>query len=137
MNSHVPAALIRRFHEAKVSNAPTVVVWGTGSPRREFLYAEDAADACIFIMKYYSGLEFLNVGTGTDLTVREFAELIAEIVGYNGKIVFDTSQPDGAPQKLLDVSKITQLGWTANTPLRDGLAHAYADFLATGGRVAA
>jgi GDP-L-fucose synthase len=137
VNSHVPAALIRRFHEARVSNAPSVVVWGSGTPRREFLYADDAADACIFVMKHYSGLEFLNVGTGTDLTIREFAELVAEVVGYKGKIDFDTSQPDGAPQKLLDVSRIMELGWTAKTPLRDGLARAYADFLATGGRIAA
>ena len=137
MNSHVPAALIRRFHEAKLSNAPSVAVWGSGAPRREFLYADDAADACIFVMKHYSGLEFLNVGTGTDLSIREFAELVAEVVGYRGKIEFDLSQPDGAPQKLLDVSRIRELGWTANTALRDGLARAYADFIATGGRVAA
>ena len=134
-NSHVPAALIRRFHEAKLANAPTVTVWGSGSPRREFIFADDAADACVFVMKHYSGTEFLNIGTGTDITIKEFAELVAAIVGYNGKIVYDTSRPDGAPQKLLDVSKIKKLGWTAKTNLRDGLAKAYAEFLKIGGRV--
>lgn len=136
-NSHVPAALIRRFHEAKLVKAPTVTVWGSGMPRREFLYADDAADACIFVMKYYSELGFLNVGTGTDVTIREFADLVADVVGYSGKIVYDISRPDGAPQKLLDVSKIGKLGWKAKTQLRDGLTRAYADFLETGGRVSA
>ena len=135
-NSHVPAALIRRFHEAKLANAPTVTVWGSGAPRREFIFADDAADACVFVMKHYSGLGFLNIGTGTDITIKEFAELVAAIVGYNGKIVYDTSRPDGAPQKLLDVSKIKKLGWVAKTHLRDGLAKSYEDFLKTGGRVA-
>ena len=133
-NSHVPAALIRRFHEAKSGNLPTVTVWGSGTPRREFFYADDAADACIFAMKHYSDPGFLNIGTGEDVTIREFAELIADIVGYNGKIIYDTSRPDGAPRKLLDVSKIRKLGWTPKTRLRDGLARAYADFLETGGR---
>jgi Nucleoside-diphosphate-sugar epimerases len=133
-NSHVPAALIRRFHEAKLANAPTVKVWGSGTPRREFLYAEDAADACVFVMKNYSEFGFLNIGTGEDVPISKFAELIADVVGYNGKIAYDTSRPDGAPRKLLDVSKIRKLGWAAQTKLRDGLARAYADFLATGGR---
>jgi GDP-L-fucose synthase len=133
-NSHVPAALIRRFHEAKLANAPTVKVWGSGTPRREFLYAEDAADACVFVMKNYSEFGFLNIGTGEDIPISKFAELIADVVGYNGKIAYDTSRPDGAPRKLLDVSKIRKLGWAAQTKLRDGLARAYADFLATGGR---
>ena len=136
-NSHVPAALIRRFHEAKLANAPTVTVWGSGTPRREFLYADDAADACVFVMKHYSDLGFLNIGTGEDVTIREFAELLCDVVGYKGKIVYDTSRPDGTPRKLLDVSKIRKLGWTAKTRLRDGLAQTYADFLATGGRRAA
>ena len=133
-NSHVPAALIRRFHEAKKANAPKVEVWGSGNPRREFLYADDAADACVFVMKNYSEIGFLNIGTGEDISVREFAELISEIVGYSGRITFDTSRPDGTPLKLLDVSKINKLGWAAHTELRDGLARTYADFLATGGR---
>jgi GDP-L-fucose synthase len=133
-NSHVPAALIRRFHEAKSDNAPTVTVWGSGTPRREFFCADDAADACIFVMKHYSELGFLNIGTGEDITIKEFAELVADIVGYNGKIVYDTSRPDGTPRKLLDVSKIRKLGWIPKTRLRDGLARAYADFFETGGR---
>jgi GDP-L-fucose synthase len=136
-NSHVPAALIRRFHEAKLANAPTVKVWGSGTPRREFLYADDAADACVFVMKRYSDLGFLNIGTGEDVTIKEFAESVMHTVGYKGKIVFDRSRPDGTPRKLLDVSKIRKLGWTAKTRLRDGLAQTYADFLATGGRRAA
>ena len=133
-NSHVPAALIRRFHEAKLANAPTVVVWGSGKPRREFLYADDAADACIFIMKHYSDAGFLNIGTGADVTISEFAQMVAETVRYKGEIIYDTSRPDGTPRKLLDVSKMQKLGWTARTSLRDGLARAYADFLKTGGR---
>jgi GDP-L-fucose synthase len=136
-NSHVPAALIRRFHEAKLANAPTVTVWGSGTPRREFIYADDAADACVFVMKYYSELGFLNVGTGEDVTIGEFARLVADVVGYKGKIVYDTSRPNGTPRKLLDVSKIKKLGWTPKTQLRDGLVRTYADFCATGGRRAA
>jgi GDP-L-fucose synthase len=112
-----------------------LTVWGTGHPRREFLAVDDLADACIFVMKHYSGDGFLNVGTGQDITIAEFAQLIAEIVGYRGRLVFDTSRPDGAPQKLLDVSKLTKLGWRAKTPLREGIAAAYADFLASGGRM--
>ena len=131
-NSHVPAALLRRFHEAKVMNAPTVIVWGTGKPRREFLSSDDLADACVFVMKHYSDTGFLNVGTGEDVTIAEFAGLVSDVVGYKGKIVYDTSRPDGPPQKLLNVSKIKQLGWAPRVKLRDGLARAYADFLATG-----
>ena len=133
-NSHVPAALIRRFHEAKTAKAPKVTVWGTGTPRREFIFADDAADACVFVMKHYSGAGFLNIGTGEDTSIREFAELIAALVGYSGKIEYDTARPDGAPRKLLDASKMRKLGWTPKTSLRDGLALAYADFIATGGR---
>jgi GDP-L-fucose synthase len=129
-DSHVPAALIRRLHEAKVTHAPSVTVWGTGTPRREFLAVDDLADACVFVMKHYSGDEFVNVGTGEDITIAEFARLVAEVVGYEGKFAFDTSRPDGTPQKLLDVSKLASLGWRARTPLRVGLEAAYADFLA-------
>jgi GDP-L-fucose synthase len=128
-HSHVPAALIRRFHEAKLSGAPNVAVWGTGAPRREFLAADDLADACVFVMKHYSGDGFLNVGTGEDVTIADFARLVAEVVGYRGDIMFDTSRPDGTPRKLLDVSKLAALGWRAQTPLRDGLKAAYADFV--------
>ena len=131
-HSHVPAALIRRFHEAKVSNQPEVVVWGTGTPRREFLAVDDLADACVFVMKHYSGDQTLNIGTGTDVSIADFARLIAEVVGYAGRIAFDKSRPDGAPQKLLDVSRLTKLGWKAAIPLREGLAQAYADFVANG-----
>jgi GDP-L-fucose synthase len=128
-NSHVVAALIRRFHEAKANNAPTVTVWGTGTPRREFLYVDDFADACIFILKHYSDTKFLNIGTGEDTTIAEFARVVAEVVGYNGNIVYDTSRPDGTPRKLVDVTRLSALGWKAKTPLRDGLSKAYADFL--------
>jgi GDP-L-fucose synthase len=136
-NSHVPAALIRRFHEAKLAGAPAVTVWGTGTPRREFLAADDLADACVFVMQHYSDMGFLNVGTGEDVTIAEFARLIGEVVGYQGKIAFDPSRPDGTPRKLLDVRKLKALGWSPKIPLRDGLAAAYADFLANGGRIAA
>jgi len=136
-NSHVPAALIRRFHEAKLANAPEVTVWGTGMPRREFLAVDDLADACVFVMKNYSDTGFLNVGTGTDVTIAEFAKLVAETVGYKGKIVFDRSRPDGPPRKLLNVSKLKALGWSSKIPLREGLPAAYADFVTNGGRIAA
>jgi len=129
-HSHVPAALLRRFHEAKIAGNPSVSVWGTGTPRREFLAVDDLADACVFVMKCYSDLQFLNVGTGEDITIGGFARLIADVVGFRGKIEFDTSRPDGAPQKLLDVSAINALGWRAQTPLREGLHRMYADFLA-------
>jgi GDP-L-fucose synthase len=133
-HSHVPAALIRRFHEAKSMDAPSVVIWGTGRPRREFLCVDDLADACIFALKNYSGDDFLNVGTGHDTSIAEFANLIADVVGYKGTINFDSTRPDGTPQKLLDVSKLRKLGWTARTPLREGISAAYADFLAGDGR---
>jgi GDP-L-fucose synthase len=128
--SHVPAALIRRFHEAKLAGAPRVVVWGTGTPRREFLAVDDLADACVFMLQRYSGDGFLNVGTGTDVTIAEFARLVADVVGFPGELAFDTSHPDGMPRKLLDVSRLADMGWRAQIPLRQGLAVAYADFLA-------
>jgi GDP-L-fucose synthase len=133
-DSHVPAALIRRFHEANIAGKPSVEVWGSGRVRRELMSADDLADACVFAMKHYSGDDFVNVGTGQDITIRDFAELVAEVVGYKGELKFDTSRPDGAPRKLLDVSKLTTLGWKAKIPLRQGLATAYADFLSGGGR---
>ena len=133
-NSHVPAALIGRMHDAKVAGASTVTVWGSGTPRREFLFVDDLADACVFVLNHYSGEGFLNVGTGQDLTIAEFAQLVAETVGYKGKFAFDISRPDGVPQKLLDVSKLRALGWRAKTNLRTGLVAAYADFLAKDGR---
>lgn len=129
-NSHVAAALLRRFHEAKQSGAREVVVWGTGQPRREFLFVDDLADACVFLMKSYSDDQIINIGTGTDITIAELAKLIAKTVGYHGRIVFDPSRPDGTPQKLLDVSRLTSLGWVAKTPLEVGLAKAYAAFVA-------
>jgi GDP-L-fucose synthase len=131
-HSHVPAALIRRFHEAKLAGHFKVVVWGTGTPRREFLAVDDLADACVHVMKSYSGDQPVNIGTGTDISIANFAKLIAEVVGFGGKIVFDTTKPDGAPQKLLDVSKLTALGWKAKTPMKEGLAAAYRDFLSSG-----
>jgi GDP-L-fucose synthase len=128
-HSHVVAALIRRFHEAKLTNSPTVVVWGTGTPRREFLHVDDLADACIFVLRNYSSSEFINIGVGEDLTIAQFAELVANAVGYHGKIVYDPSKPDGTPRKLVDVSRLTGLGWKAKIPLEEGLRNAYADFL--------
>lgn len=134
-HSHVVAALIRRFHEAKTSNAPSVVVWGTGRPRREFLYVDDFADACVFILKNYSGEEFLNIGVGQDMTIAEFAQTVAEVVGYRGTISYDASKPDGTPRKLVDISRLSALGWRAKTRLREGLGKAYADFLANRSRI--
>jgi GDP-L-fucose synthase len=128
-HGHVPAALIRRFHEAKSNGAANVTVWGTGRPRREFLSSDDLADACIFVMKHYSGARFLNVGTGKDITITEFAETVRDVVGFTGQIVYDTSRPDGPPQKLLDTSRLTVLGWLPKVSLREGLAAAYRDFL--------
>jgi GDP-L-fucose synthase len=127
--SHVVAALIRRFHEAKVSGARNVVVWGTGTPRREFLYVDDLADACIHLMKNYSESELINIGTGEDITIAEFARVVAATVGFSGEISFDTSRPDGTPRKLLDVSKLAKLGWRATTALQDGIQLAYQAFL--------
>jgi GDP-L-fucose synthase len=127
--SHVVAALIRRFHEAKLSGASKVVVWGTGTPRREFLYVEDLADACIYLMKNYSGDQLVNIGTGEDITIAEFARVVATVVGYAGEISFDPSRPDGTPRKWLDVSRLAALGWHARTPLQDGIKLAYQAYL--------
>jgi len=131
--SHVVAALIRRFHEAKLSGASNVVVWGTGTPRREFLYVDDFADACIHLMKIYSSDELVNIGTGEDITIAEFARVVAATVGYAGEISFDTSRPDGTPRKLLDVSRLASLGWRARTWLVDGMRQTYQAFLAVSG----
>jgi GDP-L-fucose synthase len=127
-HSHVPAALIRRMHEAKLKNAPSVTIWGTGTPRREFLFADDLADACVFLMQRYSGEEMVNIGIGEDMTIAEFARTVADVVGFTGELVYDTSRPDGTPRKLVDTTKLKALGWQAKTPLRDGLAKAYEDF---------
>lgn len=128
-NSHVLPALIRRFLEAKERNDIAVVVWGSGAPKREFLYADDLADACLFLMEHYNEREIVNIGTGEDLSILELAYLVKEIIGFEGEIVFDSSKPDGTPRKLLDVTKIHNLGWSHTTPLREGIRVAYQDFL--------
>src|SRR3982074_1754893 len=127
--SHVVAALIRRFHEAKLSGVPNVVVWGTGTPRREFLYVDDMADACVHLMKTYSSGEMVNIGTGEDITIAEFARVVAEAVGYTGRISCDPSRPDGTPRKLLDVSRLAGLGWRARTSLEEGIRLTYQAYL--------
>src|SRR3954465_7724140 len=127
--SHVFAALIRRFHEAKVAGLANVVVWGTGTPRREFLYVDDMADACVHLMKIYSEMELINIGSGSDVTIAEFADLVATTVGYTGTISYDTSHPDGTPRKLLDVDRLAKLGWRARTSLEDGIRLAYQAYL--------
>ncbi|MFZ1108529.1 MAG: GDP-L-fucose synthase [Rhodomicrobium sp.] len=124
-NSHVPAALLSRFHKAKMERLPQVAVWGTGSPRREFLFVDDLADACVFLMKNYSGPIAINVGNGEDVTIQHFAELVRSVVGYSGDIVFDVTYPDGAPRKVLNVDKLSSLGWMAKTGLRQGLQQTY------------
>ena len=129
VNSHVLAALIRKIHEAKVSGRTTVEVWGTGTPKREFLHADDLADAAVFSLRNYEGESHLNVGTGDDITVRELAELIADIVGWQGRLVFNTDMPEGSPRKLLDVSRLATLGWKARVPLRDGVKQTYRWYL--------
>ena len=128
-HSHVLPALIRRFHEAKVDNAPYVTCWGTGSPLREFLYVDDLADACLFLMNGYSGDETVNVGTGKELTIRELTEKVASIIGYEGEVRWDATKPDGTPRKLLDVSKLERLGWHYRTELDEGIRLTYDDFL--------
>ncbi len=128
-HSHVLPALIRRFHEAKESGVKEVTCWGTGKPLREFLYVDDLADACVFLMENYSGNETVNVGTGKELTIRELTELVAKVIDYEGEILWDASKPDGTPRKLLDVSKLERLGWHYKTELEDGIRLAYEDFL--------
>ncbi|MFD1164295.1 GDP-L-fucose synthase family protein [Sphingobacterium daejeonense] len=128
-NSHVLPALIRKFHEAKLNNSPTVSIWGSGTPLREFMYADDLADACVFLMENYDDLQFVNIGVGEDVSIRDLAQLIKEVVGFEGQLEFDSSKPDGTPRKLMDVSKLNSLGWKAKTDLKDGIRLAYQDFL--------
>ncbi|WP_448192936.1 GDP-L-fucose synthase [Azospirillum sp. sgz301742] len=128
-NSHVLPAMIRKFHQAKVGGRPDVEIWGTGTPRREFLHVDDLAEASVFLMECYSGDVPHNVGTGTDVTIRELAETVASVVGFQGALTFDTSKPDGSPRKLLDTSRITKLGWTPRIDLREGIQDAYHWFL--------
>lgn len=127
--SHVLPALIRKFHEAKEMNVPYVEVWGTGSPKREFLYSDDLADACVYLMNNYVGNEIVNIGVGEDISIKELAQKVKAVVGYEGNIQFDTSKPDGTPRKLVDVTKLNSLGWKASTNLEDGLEKAYQWFL--------
>jgi len=127
--SHVLPALIRRFHEAKVSDAPSVTIWGTGTPRREFLHVDDLARAVVFLLEHYDEPEPINVGVGEDQSIADLAHLVASIVGYQGDLVFDSGKPDGAPRKLLDVTRITDLGWKAEIPLADGIRSTYGWYL--------
>lgn len=128
--SHVFPALIRKFHEAKMNNSPEVTVWGTGSPKREFLHADDLATACVYLMKTYNDPSIVNIGTGEDISIKEFSEMVKEVVGYTGEVVWDTSKPDGTPRKLLDVTKIYNLGWRSRTTLRKGIESTYQWFIA-------
>ncbi len=130
-NAHVLPALLRRFHEAKVTGQKTVTIWGTGTPLREFLYVDDLAAACVFLMVHYSGNETVNVGTGKEISIHELALTIMKVVGYEGTLVFDSSKPDGTPRKLLDVSKLDALGWKYTTELEEGIRFTYTDFLAS------
>lgn len=124
-NSHVMPALIRRFHEAKINNSKEVVVWGSGTPLREFLYSEDMADACIYLMDTYEGNDFFNIGTGKEITIKGLAEMVKEVVDYKGTLTFDSSKPDGTPRKLLDVTRLSEAGWKYKTELREGIEKAY------------
>lgn len=128
-NSHVLPALIRKFHTVKINNAPAVTLWGSGSPKREFLFVDDLANACFHLMQQYNDTQFVNIGTGEDLTIRELAELIKNIIGYNGEIIWDTTKPDGTPRKLMDVSKAHSLGWKHEISLEEGIKKTYSDFL--------
>lgn len=132
-SSHVVPALIRKVHEAKASGAP-VTLWGTGTPLREFMHVDDCADACVFLMKHYSGAEHINIGTGSEISIRDLAGLIMEVAGYRGEIITDPARPDGTPRKLMDNAQLTALGWQPQIGLREGLADAYAAFLAGAGR---
>jgi GDP-L-fucose synthase len=129
-NSHVLPALIRRFDEARATGKSEVVAWGTGTPMREFLHVDDLADACAFLLKQDNPPDWINVGTGTDVTIKELTESVATATGFSGKITWDASKPDGTPRKLMDVSRLSGLGWSARIALRDGLAQTYAAFLA-------
>jgi GDP-L-fucose synthase len=129
-HSHVMPALIRKFHEAKLAGQAEVTAWGTGSPRREFLHVDDLADACAFLLQMENPPDLLNIGTGTDITIRELTEIVADTVGFKGRIVWDATKPDGTPRKLMDVSRLTALGWRARIGLHEGVAQAYASFLA-------
>jgi len=131
-NSHVLPALIRKAHEAKLRGDKELVVWGTGTPMREFLYADDLADACVYLMELGYDGDLVNIGTGTDVTIRELAETVVKVVGFQGELVFDTSKPDGTPRKLMDVTKIANLGWKSDVNLKDGITFAYADFQEAG-----
>jgi GDP-L-fucose synthase len=135
MNSHVLPALIRRFHEAKITNAPKVTIWGTGNPTREFLYSDDLADACIFLMENYNDNDIVNIGSGQENTISSLAWLIKLVVGYEGEIEFDATKPDGTPRKLLDCSKIHSMGWTHKINLEEGIELTYQDFLQNGKRI--
>lgn len=128
-HSHVLPALIRRFHEAKEQNIAEVICWGSGTPLREFLYVDDLAEACVFLMNHYSGMETVNVGTGKELTIKELTQLVAKIVGYKGRILWDTGKPDGTPRKLLDITKLKKLGWKYKVELEDGIRLTYEDFM--------
>lgn len=129
-NSHVLPALIRKAHEAKLRGDKSMVVWGTGNPRREFLFADDLADACVYLMEQgYTG-SLVNIGSGTDVSIQELAQIVTKVVGFEGELVFDSTKPDGTPRKLMDVSKLSNLGWRAKTSLKDGIRLAYQDFLA-------
>ena len=134
-HSHVLAAFIRRFHEAKINNSKEVVIWGTGKQRRELLYVDDLADACVYLMNNYTGNEFINIGMGKDISIAELANLVKKIIGYKGNIVFDTSKPDGMPRKVVDVSRLTKLGWKYKIELEDGIKLTYKDFLTSEIRV--
>jgi GDP-L-fucose synthase len=131
-SSHAAAALLRKAHEAKRDGAETLTIWGSGTPKREFLYVDDCADALVHLLAHYSGERHVNIGTGQDVTIRELAETIAGVVGYRGEFRYDATKPDGTPRKLLDVSRLRELGWTATTTLRDGLAKTYDWYVSQG-----
>jgi GDP-L-fucose synthase len=127
-NAHVLPTFIRKFHDAKIAGAKEVVIWGSGTPRREFLHADDLADACVYLMHHYNEAGLVNIGTGIDLTITELAMMVREVVGFTGDLVYDSSKPDGTPRKLMDVSKLTGLGWTFKTSLREGLEKVYNEY---------
>ena len=131
-NSHVLPALIRKFHEAKIKGQGSVVIWGTGAPQREFMHVDDLADACVFLMQNYTDPQIINVGTGKDMTIRELAELIRDIVGFTGRLEFDASRPDGTPRKLLDITRLQDMGWQARKPLEQGIRETYAWYVNNG-----